>query len=190
MQPKIEIHARQDSKKLLDELRKLMAEPEGQDDRKEAPPPELSDVLYVDPAPGGERRNCKNCVLWGSSNKKCSIMPGEEATAFHVCGYHVFGSPGKRHIDFEGIHPPDPKFSGFSLVPEGVACENCNWFVREGDEDGVCLAVKKRKKRAHVHPKGVCTRWSTKQTITDPKDPKKTPAGIAPRPSGDEEDVA
>ena len=158
------------SSDLLDELKKLM-EPEGQDDKRLAPQPDLSEVLYVDPAPGGESRNCKNCVLWGSSDSKCSLMSIEtDTTEDSVCGYHVFGQPSKRHIQFDGISPVNPKFAGLVVVKGGASCQSCNWMSPgDDDEDGVCLAVTKRKKQAHVHPKGCCARWAPKQSIPDPK---------------------
>jgi hypothetical protein len=155
---------------VLAEVKKLM-EPEGQDDKPTAPAVDIAEVLYVDPAPGGEPRNCKNCVMWGSDTNQCSLMPPNvEATADHVCGYHVFGNPSKKKIQFDGIHPVNQKNSGFIVVKGGSSCQTCNWFSKEDEEDGVCLAVNKRKKRAHVHPLGCCTRWKTKQVVTDPKD--------------------
>jgi len=161
------------TRQAITELQKLI-EPEGQDDPKPAVSPQLSDVLYVAPAPGGEHRNCLNCVLWASKLEQCSIIDREEPIgAHHVCGYHLFGAPSKAKVNLPGLAPVDPRFSGLVLAQEGVACENCNHFSAEEDEEGVCAAVMKRKRQAHVHPKGCCTLWDPRSTPTDPK--TKTP---------------
>jgi hypothetical protein len=89
----------------------------------------------------------------------------------HNCGYHIFGAPSKQWKDMKGLQPVNPKFSGLTLARGGTACENCQHFTKIDDEDGVCAAVMKRSRPAHVHPKGCCTRWSRKQAPTDPKDP-------------------
>ena len=145
-------------------------EPEGQDDPKKAPPVELSDALYSDPAPGGARRNCGNCVLWASKTEQCSVMERtKNVPTAGFCGHHIYGAPSKLPVDFSGLHPVDPRFSGYRVVQDGVACENCNNFVASEEEDGVCAAVTKRKRPAHVHPKGFCTLWVKKEPVTDPK---------------------
>lgn len=159
-----------DTKNVINELQKLM-EPEGQDDVKTALPPELGEVLYVPPAPGGEHRNCQNCILWSPLLVQCSIHENTvEVTADHVCGYHIFGAPSKQWKDMKGLQPVNPKFSGLTLVKGGTACENCQHFKSLEDEDGLCVAVMKKKRPAHVHPKGCCTRWARKQVPTDPQD--------------------
>lgn len=161
-----------DPKKTITELQRLL-EPEGKGDLKTAPPPELDEVLYVEPAPGGERRNCSNCVLWAPLMEQCSIHgSGVEATADHVCGYHVFGSPTKEWKDLKGLQPVSPKFSGLILAKGGTACENCQHFTPMEEEDGICAAVYKKKRPAHVHPKGCCARWTRKGPVTDPKAPQ------------------
>jgi hypothetical protein len=159
-----------DTKKTIDELKKLM-EPEGQDDPKRADLPELAEVLYVEPAPGGEPRKCSNCILWAPLLERCSVHEiAVETTADHVCGHHLFGTPSKQWKDLKGTQMLNPKFSGLALVKGGAACEGCQHFTKQEEEDGLCVAVMKRGKPAHVHPKACCTRWTRKQTSTDPKD--------------------
>jgi hypothetical protein len=156
-------------KRALDELKKLL-EPEAQDDPKGADLPELGEALYVEPAPGGEHRNCSNCILWQPLLTQCSIHETSvEVTEFHVCGYHVFGSPSKQWKDLKGLQPVNPKFSGLVLAKGGTACENCNHWTPMEDDDGICAAVMKRGKPAHTASKGCCARWVIKQTPTDPK---------------------
>jgi hypothetical protein len=159
------------TKQTINELKKLM-EPEGQDDPKKAELPELAEALYIDPAPGGERRNCSNCIMWAPLMEQCSIHENTvEVTSDHVCGHHIFGAPSKQWKDMKGLQPVKSKFSGLVLAKGGTACENCDHFTNLEDEDGICAAVMKRKKPAHVHPKACCTRWVRRQVPTDPKSP-------------------
>lgn len=161
-----------DTKKAIDELKRLMEPESGQDDVKPVPPPLLADVLYVEPAPGGERRACKNCFMFQPLLEQCVIHSSSvEITEEHICGYHVLGQPSKQWKDIKGLQAVNPKFSGLVLTKDGSACENCQYFTSIDEEEGVCAAVfKKEKLKAHVHPKGCCTRWTKKGLVTDPKD--------------------
>jgi hypothetical protein len=147
------------TRKAIEELNRLM-EPEGQDDPKPSAPPQLSNVLYSPPVPGGARRNCLNCTIMDRV---------EPISGRHVCGHHLFGAPSKIKGEFPGLAPVDPKYSGLILAKDGVACENCEHFSSLEDEDGVCAAVLKKKKPAHVHPKGRCNMWTPVLVPTDPK---------------------
>jgi hypothetical protein len=73
-------------------------------------------------------------------------------------------------MDLPGIQPLVPKFVGLGKVEAGTACENCSWFTSLEDEDGTCSAVLRKKKPAHVHPKGCCCRWMEKSKLP-PEDP-------------------
>lgn len=159
-----------DAKTTVTELRKLMGS--GQDDPKTAALPEPGEALYVNPTPGGERRNCSNCILWAPLLTQCSIHENTvEVTADHCCGYHIFGAPSKQWKDMKGLQPVLPKFSGLVLAKGGTACDNCEHFTAIEEEDGVCAAVMKRKRPAHVSPKGCCARWARREAPTDPKRP-------------------
>lgn len=161
-----------DTKKTIDELKRLIEPDAGKDDIKPAPPPSLADVLYVEPAPDGAHRNCKNCVLWVPVMEACTIHGSAvDVTEDSVCGYHVFGPPSKQWKDFKGIQVVNPKFSGLIHAKGGTACENCRYYNPIEEEEGVCSAVfKKERTNAHVHPKGCCTRWTKQEPVTDPKD--------------------
>jgi hypothetical protein len=156
---------------ILLELKKIMEPAEGQDDPKTAPMPEMADVLYVGPAPGGVRRRCANCVFWASAQELCALLePKEEVIAANICGMHVFGSPQKTKMDLPGLQTLQPRFVGLSKTEKGSACENCEWFSADEDDSGTCVAVMRKKKPAAVSPKGCCTRW--KQQSGPPTDPK------------------
>lgn len=160
-----------DTKKAIEELKRLM-EPEGKDDVKSAPPPLLADVLYVEPAPGGAHRACKNCFMFQPLLEHCAIHSSSvEISEEHVCGYHVFGQPSKQWKDIKGLQVVNPKFSGLVRTKDGTACENCRYFTSIEEEEGVCAAVfRKEHSHAHVHPKGCCTRWTKREPVTDPTD--------------------
>lgn len=156
---------------VLTELKRIMEPKEGPDDPKVAPLPEMSEVLYVEPAPGGVRRRCANCVFWASAQNLCALLePKEEVGADNVCGMYVFGTPLKRKMDLPGLQALNPRLTGLIKTSRGSACENCEWFKPEDDETGTCVAVMRKKKPATVHPKGCCSRWvQIKGPPTDPK---------------------
>lgn len=148
---------------ILSELKRLM-EPT-QELPKKAPLPEPWGVTYVEPAPGGERRRCGNCVLWASGDNLCSIHEKMESVKEdNICGYHLYGAPAKKVIEFPGLAFVKAKFSGLGdSVPNGTACDNCKFFTEVGDEEGTCNAVYKKKKPFHVHPRGCCSRWMERE---------------------------
>lgn len=132
------------------------------------PPPSPDQVLYVKPTGTGEGRLCRNCVLWDASGQRCVIHKKSlRVNAEMVCGYHVYGKPLARWIDFSGIEPVDPNLSGLVQVSEpGTACGNCAAFESAGDRTtaGLCLGVgtevKNGWKPAQVDAYGCCSRWT------------------------------
>jgi hypothetical protein len=154
--------------KILEELTGFLSEEE-----EKGPLPELWGVLYVEPAPGGERRQCANCVLWspgtwvgdGYSEEAghCAIHEKTlKVTSDQICGYHVFGNPQEKRLDFEGMTPVNPRYSGLGSHVGGVSCDTCKMYRPMEEEEGVCIATRYRGKPAPVHPRGCCARWEEK----------------------------
>jgi hypothetical protein len=162
-----------DTKKTIAELNRLL-EPEGRDDPKRAELPERAEVLYTEPAPGGESRSCANCVLWSPLTEHCAVHERTVAiTKDHVCGNHLFGTPSRQWKELKGVQMLNPRFSGLMLVRGGAACEGCQHYTEVEEEDGVCAAVLRRGKPAHVHPRACCTRFAARKAPTDPSRPDK-----------------
>lgn len=160
----------------LAELRQLL-DSEAQDDPKTAGMPEFSEVLYSKPMPGGARRNCHNCVFWVKPHSQCSLMePGVLATAKHVCGHHIPGAPVQTRMELPGLSPMDPQYAGLVLASKGIACENCDHYTVQEEDEGVCAAVVKNgaptssRRSPPVQAKACCTRWSPRRTPGDPKE--------------------
>ena len=150
---------------ILDEIKKIIDGDKPEEKKKQAPLPELWGVTYVEPMPGGAHRNCKNCFMWVIGENKCLIHDKNlKVTGLMVCGYHVPGQPQRKWIEFPGLVPENPKYSGLNgEVPDGTACENCKFFESTGDETGVCYGTVKKNRPAPVHPKGCCSRWEQKE---------------------------
>jgi len=132
--------------------------------REQAPLPKKDGVLYRHPNPDGTRKSCGNCVLWVSGEEKCSIHPRDlsiDETAW--CGYHIFGTSMKTWPDFPGIMPVTPEISGLRMAGPGVACASCRYYRRQGETNGLCVAVAEGKTGQPpipVESRGVCARYN------------------------------
>jgi hypothetical protein len=140
---------------VVQELQSLLSE-----ESDEAPLPEKSQCLYVEPLPNGERKNCKNCALWVTSARCLIHEPSIHIGPDWVCGYWVGGKPldSDFHLQIKNYIPRS--LTGLTVAKEGTACDNCKWFDREkGEEKGHCEALQEQGKPAAVEARGCCSRW-------------------------------
>jgi hypothetical protein len=145
------------SMKVLEDLAKL------EEPGRSAPLPEPWAVLYVHPTKNGDRRNCRNCIMFSTEDGKCEIMDPSKTsvTPDHVCGYHVFGKPMKEFSARAGIQYVDPKTSGLSVVKGGTSCDVCKFFESGESGKGTCRGVIVKGKPATVEAKGCCARYQS-----------------------------
>lgn len=127
-----------------------------------APLPFAWGVLYAKPNPDGSMKSCRNCYLWVRADNRCLIhRPDVEATAAHVCGYHVFGQPAERGAVIPGLDPVDPALSGLEAVGEGTVCGTCVYYEPTGRAKGLChgVAGPDGAPPQPVQLMGCCARW-------------------------------
>jgi hypothetical protein len=125
----------------------------------EAPLPEKSQCLYVEPLPNGERKNCKNCALWVTTSRCLIHDPTIHIPGDWICGYWVGGRPldSDLHLDIKQYIPPS--FTGLGVAIDGTACDNCMWYEAESKERGKCHALQEHSKPASVLARACCSRW-------------------------------
>lgn len=119
--------------------------------------PQAWGILYAAPNPDDSRKQCLNCMMWASEQNRCQIHEeGEEVTADHICGYHVYGTPMPERMEHEGMTAVPPELSGLDLVEGGTSCDICA-YVLEGE---LCsVAVGTDGKLLAINSKGCCARW-------------------------------
>lgn len=128
------------------------------------PLPKADEVCYVGPEPKGQRKNCKNCMMWVKTNQ-CGIHePRVEVLPDMVCSYWVGGDSMPEYPKGHKVYYIDPEFSGLMTAKGGTSCDVCKFYKPTSDDVSKCLAVTDEtgKKLATVNGKGCCARWTKK----------------------------
>lgn len=123
--------------------------------------PFASGVLYAPPNPDGSKKLCENCAMFVEGEKCMIHSPKIRILPSMVCGYHVYGQPGKTMA--LKAEPIDPKLSGLEDVSEtdGTNCGTCVYFTRTGKGRGMChgVAAASGNPPQPVQEMGCCARW-------------------------------
>ncbi len=128
-----------------------------------APLPMPTGALYRHPNPDGSRKNCGNCVFWGSKENRCALHAADlQVDSGEWCGFHIFGSPMEKTAPRGGMQTVTPDISGLRDVAAGAACAGCRFYRDQGDDSGFCFGVSQpddRKPPITVELLGVCARY-------------------------------